>query len=214
MTELRTEERIVKPRLRTTIGASVLSMASRLPDEVLEEHVLRFSLLAVVGAGLWMLALLMHTIFIIRGAHGSIPVWLPAIDVGGIVASATAFGYVRYTDRSVQAKIHAGLCYMLWNAAAVSVFNTTRLPAIQPDQLSWSTVVILISSMTIPATPATMFLASAAAASMDPLAVAIAHLFGVPVTSLGNMLLAFLPNHACAVVAIVPSHALIRSDGA
>ena len=201
-------ERIVRPRVRTTIHLPGQVAASRLSDDLCDEHLRRFGVLTAACAGLWLLALLMHAIFILGPRRSSFPAWLPLVDLGGIVAAAAAFGYVRYSGRSVQSKVNAGLCYMLWNAAAVAVLNTTRLPAIQPDHLSWSTVVILISSMIIPATPVRMFMASAAAASMDPLAVAIAHLFGMPLSSPGSMVVAFLPNYACAAVAVMPSYAL------
>jgi eukaryotic-like serine/threonine-protein kinase len=208
MTEI--TEGIVKPRLGTTIGVPGPAVASHLPEDLLEEHLQRFGILAAVGGGLWTFALLMHTIFGLRTAGASMPAWLPAVDLGGIAASAAAFAYLRYASHGCQTKTDAGLYYMLWNAAAVAALNATRLPAINPDQLSWNTVVILISSMSIPTTPAKMFLAAMAAASMDPLAVAIAHLVGVPVSSLENMVLAFLPNYACAAVAVVPSYALTR----
>jgi serine/threonine-protein kinase len=43
---------------------------------------------------------------------------------------------------------------------------------------------------------------------MDPLAVWIAHLRGLPVPSLAHTLILFSPNYACAIVAVLPSHVL------
>jgi len=203
-----TTERIVRPRLRTTIERFRRTAGNHLPGDLLEEQVQRLGILVGVCAGLWIFGLLMDTIVVPHITGRSMPAWTPILDVGGIVVSAAAFGYVRYIGGSCHAKIDAALGYMIWNAAAIAVLSTSRLPAIQPYQLSWTTVVILTSAMMIPATPAKMLFASAAAASMDPIAVAIAHLLGGPVSSLGNMVLAFLPNYACAAIAVVPSYAL------
>jgi serine/threonine-protein kinase len=76
--------------------------------------------------------------------------------------------------------------------------------------VSWNTIVILVGSMILPTTPRKMLLTSLAAASMDPLGVWLAHLRGLPVPSLVNTLVLFMPNYACAVVAILPSHVLHR----
>jgi eukaryotic-like serine/threonine-protein kinase len=77
--------------------------------------------------------------------------------------------------------------------------------------LSWNTIVILVSAMILPTTtPRRMLVASMAAASMDPLGVWIAHLRGIPVPSVLNTFVFFVPNYTCAVVATLPSHLLQR----
>jgi eukaryotic-like serine/threonine-protein kinase len=47
-------------------------------------------------------------------------------------------------------------------------------------------------------------------ASMDPLAIWFMHLRGLPVPSVINTFVLFMPNYACAVVATLPSHVLHR----
>jgi hypothetical protein len=168
-----TTERIVRPRLRTTIERLRRTAGNHLPGDLLQEQVQRLDILVGVCAGLWIFGLLMDAVVVPNVTGRSMPAWAPMLDVGGIVASAAAFGYVRYIGGSCQAKINAALGYMLANAAAIAVLSTSRLPTIQPYQLSWTTVVILTSAMMIPATPAKMLLASAVAASMDPIAVAM-----------------------------------------
>jgi len=201
-------ERIVRPRLRTTIERFRRTAGNRLPGDLLEDQMQRLGILVGVCTSLWIFGLLLDTIVVPHIAGRSMPTWAPMLEAAGIVVSIVAFGYVRYVGGNCQGKIDAALVYMIWNSAAIAVLSTSRLPVIQPYQLSWTTVVILTSAMLIPATPAKMFLASAAAASMDPIVVAMAHLLGGPVSSLGNMVLAFLPNYACAAVAVVPSYAL------
>ena len=98
------------------------------------------------------------------------------------------------------------------NAVGVALLNSW---ALMPDdeavgRLSWNTVVILVSSMIMPTTPRKMLATSIVAASMDPLGVWLAHLRGLPVPSVVNTFVLFMPNYACAVVATLPSHVLHR----
>ena len=58
------------------------------------------------------------------------------------------------------------------------------------------------ASMIVPTSPRKMLAASLVAASMDPLGVWIAHLRGLPVPSVVNTFILFMPNYVCAVVAI------------
>jgi eukaryotic-like serine/threonine-protein kinase len=71
-------------------------------------------------------------------------------------------------------------------------------------------VLILIVGMLAPARPAKMFIAASTAASMDPLAVWLAHLRGLPVPSSINTLLLFYPNYVCAVLAVAPARLVYR----
>jgi len=55
-----------------------------------------------------------------------------------------------------------------------------------------------------------MLATSLAAATMDPLAVWVGHLRGLPVPSVVNTFVLFMPNYACAIVAVLPSQVLAR----
>jgi serine/threonine-protein kinase len=70
--------------------------------------------------------------------------------------------------------------------------------------------VILVGAMILPATPRRMLAASLASAATDPIAAWIGHLNGAPVASLANTAALFMPNFACAVVAVLPAHVLQR----
>jgi eukaryotic-like serine/threonine-protein kinase len=205
------EDKILAPRVRTPVpGSTERPPTGRLPDEILDEHVRRFGVFTAVGAGLWMFALLMHAVVLPRTGGPVAPGWSIALDLIAILGSAAWFLYVRYARHCAQTKTDVGLWYMLLNAAAVAALNTRRLPHLDPDQLSWNTIVILVSSMIMPTTPMKMFAASMAAASMDPIATWVAHLRGLPVPSVTSTMVAFLPNYACAIVGLVPTHALRR----
>jgi hypothetical protein len=55
--------------------------------------------------------------------------------------------------------------------------------------------------MIMPTTPRKMLVTSMAAATMDPLAVWVAHLRGIPVPSVVNTFVLFMPNYAPACAA-------------
>src|SRR5580765_1193247 len=134
------------------------------------------------------------------------------VEILAIVVSVVMFAYVRYAPHAADRKADAGLFYFVLNAVGVAVINTTTGLAdlIGGRGLSWNTVVILIAAMILPARPVKMLVASLASAATDPLAAWIAHLYGAPMVSAANTLVLYLPNFACAVVAILPSHVLHR----
>jgi eukaryotic-like serine/threonine-protein kinase len=200
--------KILQPRTRTPApGDSQLRMITRVPDEVLSEQVQRFGVFTLVGAGLWTFGLVMDMVIIPR-VFGVLPphgAW--GVHVAAIAVSLLAYAHTRYAKSTAQTKVDAGLWYLLFNAAAVSVMNIASRPPGQMELggLSWNAIVILISSMMTTTTPRKILFASLAAATMDPLGVWIAHLRGVPVPSVAQTFVMFTPNYACAIVATVPS---------
>jgi serine/threonine-protein kinase len=205
--------KLVQPRLDTPAPqTSGDTGASRLPDTLISEHVQRLAVCAAVGAGLWTYGLVMDTI--IRPRYVGLPIsWTSiVVEIVAIVGSLLMFGYVRYGKCPHDRKADAGLFYLVLNAAAVALINSsTGLAQISGGRgLSWNTVVILIGAMILPATPMRMLVTSLIAAAADPLAVWIAHLNGAPIVSLENTLVTFAPNFACAAVAVLPSHVLHR----
>jgi hypothetical protein len=97
---------------------------------------------------------------------------------------------------------------MVPNAFGIALLNSWAELPTTTRPLSWITILILLYAMIAPATPRRMLTASIVAASMDPLAVWIAHLRGLPVPSALNTFLLFLPNYVCAVLAVLPAHVL------
>jgi hypothetical protein len=92
----------------------------------------------------------------------------------------------------------------------VAYLNTqVNLPtALSSHQISWNTLVILVSSMILQTPPRRMLAAALVAASMDPLGVWVAGLRGRPVPPLWDAVVAYLPNYVCAVLAMLPSSVL------
>jgi hypothetical protein len=103
-----------------------------------------------------------------------------AIEVLAILVSGLMWLYVRHAPHAPATKTDAGLFYFVLNAVAVALLNNWAFsPTDEPvGRLSWTTIVILVSSMIMPTTPRKMLATSMAAASMDPIAVWVAHLRG------------------------------------
>jgi serine/threonine-protein kinase len=122
------------------------------------------------------------------------------------------YWYARHCTHSPHIKTDVSLAFLLLNGVGVAILNTWLVPpSILPTvHLSWITVGILIFAMIAPASPRKMLVAALVTASMDPLALWIAYLLGEPVTSLPHAVILSLPNYACAVVAVLPSHVLYK----
>ena len=198
---------------RTTQASAVSTHGSyRLPASLLSEQVRRLAICAGVGAGLWTFGLVMDTVLRPLTLGISIPTPRIAIDAGSIVLSFAMLAYVRFSRQSAQTKVTAALGYFVLNAAAVALLNDWRhSPVVSTSELlSWNAVVILVAAMIIPASPRQMVISAIIAATMDPLAVWLAHLRGANVPSIVDTFVLFLPNYACAAVAVIPSQVLRR----
>ncbi len=203
--------RVIEPRVPTPAPVAGFG-AARLPDDLLTEHVRRVSVCAAVGTALWTYGLVMDALVTPLSLATPIPAINAGIEVIAILASISMVAYVRFARHAAATKITAGLFYFVLNAVAVALLNNWARTASEAaiGQVSWNTIVILVASMILPATPLKMLVAALAAASMDPLGVWIAHLRGVPTPSLARTLVLFMPNYACAVVAMVPSYVVHR----
>lgn len=191
-----------------------MSSTAGLPDDLLVDVVRRLQLFSAIGVGLWSYGFVFDRVFAPRifGSSMSHPA-ASIVMLSSVVASTLMFLYVRYVPHDLHTKLSAGLAYLLLNAAGVAALNTW---AMKPTDLSphlflsWNTVVVLVFAMIATAPPRQLLAATLLAASMDPLGVWLAHLRGVPVPSVAQTLLLFLPTYVCAAVAILPSLVLHR----
>jgi len=208
--------KLVEPRFDTPApDGSSWSVSRALPQTLVAEHLGRLAVCAAIGAGLWTYGVVMETVVRPWSFGASIPRMTVIVDLAAIAASVLMFLYVRYASGSADRKAAAGLWYVVVNAAAVAFINVTTNFAAESGGrgLSWNTVVILIAAMVVPATPRRMLAAALVSAAMDPLAAWIAHLNGAPIASLANTLILYMPNAACAIVAVLPAHVLHRLGG-
>ena len=203
---------LLRPRLDTPAPETSDRTSQRLPDALLSDQIRRLAISAAVGAGLWAYGLVMDTL--VRPLTVGVPVasFSVGVEIAAIAASLLMFGYVRYAPAAPDRKAIGGLVYFVLNAAAVSAIDArTGMAAIAGGRgLSWNAVVILVAAMILPARPRQILAASLAAAATDPLAVWIAEWHHASVSSMANVLVFYMPNFACAVVATIPSRVLHR----
>jgi serine/threonine-protein kinase len=205
--------KIIQPRVQTPLpGAAEKTAGNRLPDDLLSEHVQRLAVAGAVGAGLWMFGLVMDTVVFPLTLGHSPRMLTVVIDVLGVLVSAGMFICIRHMAGAPQTKADIGLLFMVLNAVFVALVNSQARTVTNAamGHVSWNTIVILVGSMILPTTPRKMLAAAMVSASMDPLGIWVAHLRGLPVPSVVNTFVLFMPNYACAVVAILPSHVLHR----
>src|SRR5262249_3246968 len=177
-----------------------------MPADLLREQSLRLQVIYVVGALLWALNLVMDHFWAPQGDRGP---YRALVELASMALAAATACFVRFGGATHQTKVDVGVGLMIPHALALALLNSwTPLPTtVRP--LSSITVLILIFGMLTPSRPVTMLVASSVAASMDPIAVWIAHLRGLPVPSPISTLLFFYPNYVCAVLAVVPAR-LVR----
>ena len=183
---------------------------TRLPDDVLAEQIDRLAVFSAVTAALWGLGLFIDIVLVPITWGRPISVPSVSLEIIGVVLALVMFWYVRHFGHSPQRKTNAGLAYLILNGIGVAVMNTWILPfsTDQVIQLSWITIGILVFSMISPASPRKMLITALVTASMDPLALFVAYLLGHPVTSVPHAVILALPNYACALIAVLPSHVL------
>src|SRR5258706_5846095 len=187
---------------------------TRLPDELIDEQVHRLGLFSTVVSGLWAFGLAIDTLLLpLTVPDGHVNMRGVALELSGIILGALMFWYLRYVGHAARRKLDVGLGYMILNAIWIALLNTWVFPPPVGQQLlhlSWVAVLILIFSMITPVSPGKMLAAALVAASMDPLALWIAHLRGVAVPPVINSLIHVLPNYSCAIVATLPARFLQR----
>ena len=205
------QDNTVEPRMQTpSCGAAIIT--SRLPDDLQSEQVQRVAVLGAVGGALWAVGLALDGLIVPAAFNVTRDQAAIVIELFAILVSALMVVYVRYSQSSPQSKNDVGLGYMIFSSLAIALLNTWSVKAMQQSlgHLSWITIIILISSMILTATPTKVLAAALVAASMDPLAVWIAHLRGFPVPSVLATFIMCIPNYSCAAVAVLPSRVLRR----
>jgi serine/threonine-protein kinase len=188
------------------------SAAWRLPASLLDEQVRRIALCAAVGAALWTYGVVMDTVARPLTLGTEVQLRNAVIQVASILISVVMLIYARFSKQAPHIKTDVALVYFVLNAAAVALINSWRHVAgvEAAGLLSWNAAAILLAGMIIPASPRRMFAAGFVAASTDPLAVWVSHLQGAQVPSVVDTLVIFMPNYACAAVAVLPSRVLRR----
>ena len=182
-----------------------------LPDALLVEQVNRLALLCAVVGLFWMVALLLLLLLapvLSRGAR----LLHTVTDIAGLVLAAGMFAYVRFGTAPPARKVNVGLGFLVWNAIGLAIVDTWVSPpgATQLNYVSPVAVATLIYAVIAPAPPRQMLTAAFVAATMDPLAWAVAALIGHPVVSLSEAIVYAAPTYMCAAVVALPARTMQR----
>jgi eukaryotic-like serine/threonine-protein kinase len=198
--------KVIAPRLPTPVTPAGGRTGS-LPDDVVAEQIQRLKLFSLVAGGMWAVGMLMDSVVLPRVFGAVVSRVALLVQTAAILTAAATFLYVVYAPRAARTKTDAGLWLMVLNAFFVALLETWARDAtiVVVGNLSWITVVILLSAMILPSTPRKMAVAAFVAASMGPLGMWFAHLRGLPVPSVVGTLVLYTPNYTCAIAAILPS---------
>jgi len=195
------------PRLAAPSSGSRPLSDARLQPDLIEDQIRRIQVFALVGAGLWSVGLLMDSVIFPWTVGGTVPRAALAIEFCAVLVSLGVYAWMRHPSGSLLAKVDAGLWLMLLNSADIALLETwaTEPTTLMLGHISWIAIIILLSAMIVPSTPARMLAAALVSASMGPFGVWLAHLRGVDVPSVLNTFLMYMPNYSCAVAAVVPA---------
>jgi serine/threonine-protein kinase len=208
LNHMTSETRRVARKPDTAPAPDSSGWSGTLPEDVLRASARRLMLFCGVAAGSWTAAVAVENIFKRPGSATPFP-WpgnLIAAIVVALLLGAQALIRSR-AKRDCAVTIDLGLFLLVINAVGIALLDTW-LPLPEPVDtrfISWITVVILVHAMIAPSTPRKTFGAALVAASMDPLALALAHARGVQVPSFAEAASLYGPNYICAFIAIVPA---------
>jgi tRNA A-37 threonylcarbamoyl transferase component Bud32 len=200
--------KMIEPRLPTPYGSTGGTGLTPLPDDLLAAQCVRMALMYAVGAGLWIMGLIMGSL-VLPDIERFGP-YSAYIKSAGAATCLLMLAYARLSPCGHPRKTDVGLFMMSINAFLIALLNSWTEQPTTWRPLSWIAIVIIVYAMIAPATPRKMLVASLVAATMDPLAVWLAHLRGLPVPSVPMTFAMFYPNYACAVISVLPSHVLQR----
>jgi tRNA A-37 threonylcarbamoyl transferase component Bud32 len=183
-----------------------------LPRDLAQVAARRLGLACIVWAALWAFSLTMNNVvapILSPGAplDDAWPIPGTPVALGVIVGSLALFAYTRRPAADHWLLLDLGLLYEVGLAFAIGIVNQWTP---NTTGLSWICVLVLIHPMIVPNTRPRTLLAALAAASMDPVGIAIAGARGVPIPSVQVILWTYLPNYICAVLAVLPSTVITR----
>jgi hypothetical protein len=183
-----------------------------LPTDLAEVASKRLGVVCLVWASLWAIGILLNH-FIAPIVSPDKPLddaWpIPGTPVAlvEIAVSLALFAYTRRRACDCILVLSLGLVYEVILAAGIGLVNQWTPNTVG---LSWICVLVLIHPMIVPHKPRWTLLASLAAATMDPLGLAVAKLRGVEFPSTPELIWYSLPTYICAALAVFPAYVVSR----
>ena len=181
--------------------------SAALPTDIVSEQARRIVLFAGVAAFIWAFGLVMDGLILPPIVGARVPLSTLLIETTAVVVMVGVFLYLKFGHTMPHAQCAMGVWVMLLNAVLITLLELSHLDMIAHavGHPSWIAILILTSAMIMPATPRRTLIASLIAASMGPIGIAAAAMFGRAVPPLATVIVLFLPNFIWAVVATLPS---------
>jgi serine/threonine-protein kinase len=177
----------------------------------------RVRIMAITIASIWGIALFMnhvvarwlgHNHALMDPSQPMARVWpFPGTTISliGILAAALTYGAARAFCDKPKTVINVGLAFQIVTAALVTTVYHWY-PVITTGGVSWLAVIILVHPSVVPSPPIKTLLVSLLIATLDPLAVWVASLRGMPIHAEAYTLVwYFLPNYIAVALAMIPA---------
>lgn len=208
--------RILAPH-HSTFGATLAGGQARwhMPDDMLAQTSRRVGTAGFVFAAIWTVVLLMQNV--VWRAFGAASYELGALwpmpgnlFAGcGVAISLLLVLLARRLGPRPHLLISFGLAFEVATALLIALHNFWGAEGIGGTGVSWVCIIIIAYPAIVPADPRRVLLAALVAASMDPLIYLVGMTRGVAFTLDGFALTwTFLPNYACALIAVVPARVI------
>src|SRR5689334_17891274 len=188
----------------------------RFPADLLRQASHRVQVLALIAAGLWVLApALAHLALYLGSPANARSAYFGTPDIiagGGFLVSLGLYAYLRSGERDPKFIMNLALVYMVAIAAAIAlILHIGPAPAGRvldtSPMITWIGPIILMFAALVPGSPRNILIAGFLAASMDPLGMVIAQAVGYyHYGGFEHALLMHYPNYLLLGVAVVISH--------
>ncbi|MFN0152691.1 MAG: serine/threonine-protein kinase [bacterium] len=207
-------KRRIEAKLSTPAEPSDLSTidAAALPDDILRAAARRLSIAACVWAGLWSFGLLMNNVVarLISPDRVLDDAWPWPGNPVAIVCVAVSLAIAAIARREkcdCRRLVAFAHIYELILALGIGIVNQWTPNTVG---LSWICVLILLHPLIVPGTPGLTLATSLAAATMDPIGIAITAMRGIETPPAVVVLWTYLPNYVCAFLTLVPTRVIAR----
>jgi len=183
-----------------------------LPPDLLQQSCKRVAIMSLIFASLWAIALVMNNIVApllghnhVVSMHKAWPYPGNFISWIGLAISLITFFLVGRLKSRRQVLLNVSHVNMIVGAGLVALLMNWY-PAVEAWRVSWLCLIIVVYPSIVPTPPLKTLTISMIVASMDPLAVWIAHLRGASVDAdTFTMIWYFLPNYISVGLALIPS---------
>ncbi|MEP7325751.1 MAG: hypothetical protein ABI836_07380, partial [Gemmatimonadota bacterium] len=207
---------LIQPQPGVTPTGETSGRRRTLPPDLLREASHRVALMALLGASLWIIAVVAdHLAMRALGVRDWIrPDVDDVIGLAVVILSLGLYLFARTKGRDPEFILNLGLGYMVLTAVGIGVLiHWNHIPANTPEiqpMISWIGAVVLMFAAILPSTPWKMGIAGFIAVSMNPVGMLIQRGRGNWDFGAGTLLLMHYPDYILLGVALVINRVVSR----